>query len=380
LLRHEEIEYAIRQKILTGGYGAGTMLPGRRDLAKAFGTSTITVGRAIDGLVKEGLLRSDDRRGTFVAASANQGVPNLSAPPITISVVTTLFLPSQDRGYGHNPWTRQVVASLEQESADRDHITLFTNTLQPDQSVIPLDDAVARALAAKPDGLILLAFVNEADEIDAAQRKLLASGVPCVVVTSTEVRRPVPHVFPDGFDAGYQAGQHLIRQGCEEVAYIAPHRVWWAQQRLQGIIAAFEQAGFSKEAVRSYPSETSTDWTITSESRELAYEFSLEAMKRLRPNCGFVGASDDAAVGALWAADKLGLQAGRDFLLVGFDDIPEARNLNLTSLRIPWDAVGVEAARLLRQSLARQGECLQVRVRWRLIPRASSRWAAKRQS
>jgi len=77
------------------------------------------------------------------------------------------------------------------------------------------------------------------------------------------------------------------------------------------------------------------------------------------------------------AGESVGLKAGRDYLLVGFDDIPEALSLNLTSLRIPWEAVGVEAARLLRQAMTREGECLQVRVRWRLIPRGSSKWQPK---
>ena len=92
-----------------------------------------------------------------------------------------------------------------------------------------------------------------------------------------------------------------------------------------------------------------------------------------------IGANDEVAEGAMKAGRSLGYEPGRDYPLVGFDDIPEARALDLTSMRIPWDAVGVEAARLLRQALARQGECLQVRVRWKLIPRASSRMRVGRE-
>ena len=66
--RHRAIEADLRRKITTGEMSVGQMLPGRRDLAKQYGVSTLTVERAVDGLVREGMLRSDDRRGTFVAA------------------------------------------------------------------------------------------------------------------------------------------------------------------------------------------------------------------------------------------------------------------------------------------------------------------------
>lgn len=351
------------------------MLPGRRELAKEYGVSTITVGRAIDGLVRDGLLRSDDRRGTFVASAPEApGQRGPAGKTLEIAVVATLFLPQQDKGYGHNPWTRQVVSSLEQELANDEHHTLFVNTVQPDGSGISLDSAVEQALAANPDGIIVVAFSNRVDEIDASQRRLLSAGIPCVMISSTEVNRPIPHVFPDGFDAGYQAGQHLIRHGCREVAYISPFRAWWAEQRGLGLRAAFEQAGFGVDAVQAFPAEATTEWNITTETREPGYEAALSGFQSSRNYRGFVGATDDVASSVLSAGTSLGRVAGRDFLVVGFDDIPEARHLNLTSLRIPWDSIGVEAARLLRQSLRRQGECLQVRVRWRLIPRGSTRW------
>jgi len=44
----------------------GTMIPGRRDLAREFNISVPTVQKAIAEMVAEGTLRVEDRRGTFV--------------------------------------------------------------------------------------------------------------------------------------------------------------------------------------------------------------------------------------------------------------------------------------------------------------------------
>jgi DNA-binding LacI/PurR family transcriptional regulator len=357
------------------------MLPGRRDLARVFNTSTITVGRAIDALVREGLLRSDDRRGTFVSASiSGQELvlgPGTERGKLRIAVVATLFLPSQDKGYGNNTWTRQVVASLEQEFAGAEHQTLFVNTVQPDETLIPINEAVERAISLKADGIIVLGFSSNTEEVDESQRLLLMSGVPCVLISTTDVSRPIPHVFPDGFDAGYQVGQHLIRQGCRLAVYIAPVRAWWVDQRFAGIATAFDHAGLGRDSVKSYPAETRKEWNIMVQTQEIGVEASMQALRELQPRCGFIGANDELAATVMQVGNSMGLAAGKDYLLVGFDDIPESRNIDMTSIRTPWDSVGAEAARLLRQSLARQGECLQVRVRWKIIPRASSRWQSE---
>ena len=243
MLRHQEIEQLIRQRVASGDFRPGAMLPGRRELARNFNTSTLTVGRAIEALEKEGMLRSDDRRGTFVSDVTASSALTAKGQELRIAVVATLFLPAQDTGFGHNVWTRQVVASLEQELAGAEHETLFINTVLPNESFMRLDETVCKAIDAGVDGVIALAFINDEAELQESEKLLAEAGIPCVIVSSMEVNRTVPHVFPDGYDAGFQVGQHLIRHGCRRAAFIAPHRAWWMQHRHTGVAAAFDRAG-----------------------------------------------------------------------------------------------------------------------------------------
>lgn len=54
------------------------MLPSRRELAREYRVSSVTIGRAIDSLISDDLLRADSRRGTFV--SSHPQVLSSSAP------------------------------------------------------------------------------------------------------------------------------------------------------------------------------------------------------------------------------------------------------------------------------------------------------------
>ena len=59
----------IRDNILSGGWRAGSQLPGELDLARRLGVSVITVRQALADLTREGLVRRERARGTFVTWS-----------------------------------------------------------------------------------------------------------------------------------------------------------------------------------------------------------------------------------------------------------------------------------------------------------------------
>jgi len=79
---------------------------------------------------------------------------------------------------------------------------------------------------------------------------------------------------------------------------------------------------------------------------------------------GIFAASDELAMGVLSAAVLEGLRPGVDFQLVGVDGQERARNATgfpLTSIQMPADAMGRQAARLLRQRLL-EGETQAMQV------------------
>lgn len=158
----------------------GTAVSSERQLAEESGVSRMTARRAIDDLVREGMLVREVGRGTFVAR-----------PAVTVPLQLTSF--SDDmRARGHVPSSR--VLQQERILADVRLAEIFG-----------VD-------AGEP--MILLTRLRFADEIPLAIERthLRASRVPQVLEHdfSTE---SLYQVLSDDFGIRFEAGEQVIRAG-----------------------------------------------------------------------------------------------------------------------------------------------------------------------
>ena len=105
---YQQLQRTLRQAIETRVLGPDDALPPERDLATDFNVSRITVRKAIDGLVSEGLLVRRQGSGTFVRARVEKNFSKL-----------TSF--SEDmRARGRNPhsvWLRKSAGTVTPEEA-----------------------------------------------------------------------------------------------------------------------------------------------------------------------------------------------------------------------------------------------------------------------
>jgi len=76
---YQQLQRALRQAIETRVLGPEDALPAERDLAKEFKVSRITVRKAIDRLVGEGLLVRRQGSGTFVCARVEKNFSKLTS-------------------------------------------------------------------------------------------------------------------------------------------------------------------------------------------------------------------------------------------------------------------------------------------------------------
>lgn len=115
---------------------------------------------------------------------------------------------------------------------------------------------------------------------------------------------------------GRIATQHLIDQGYQKIGLITGPLDWRESRlRRRGWERALDEAGLpvDEEIV------VEGDWTADSGSDGMRYLFSKQA----KPDAIFVS-NDQMALGALWAADQLGLRVPDDIAIVGYDNIPES--------------------------------------------------------
>jgi GntR family transcriptional regulator len=76
---YQQLQRALREAIQANQLAPNDALPAERDLADAFSVSRITIRKALDGLVGEGLLTRRQGAGTYVASRVEKSFSKLSS-------------------------------------------------------------------------------------------------------------------------------------------------------------------------------------------------------------------------------------------------------------------------------------------------------------
>jgi len=191
--------------------------------------------------------------------------------------------------------------------------------------------------------------------------------IPVVAIDPHTGRADLPTVESDSFGGAMQATRYLIELGHRRIGFLAGRPdLRSATLREAGYRQALADAGiqFNPALVRVglYKRETAK-----------APAASLLSMTD-RPTAVFA-ANDLSAIAIIQVAAELGLEVPGDLSVIGFDDIPEASQMNpaLTTIRQPMKKLGATAAGMLVSLL--NGETLpqnHIRLPTGLVRRATT--------
>lgn len=79
MYKYEDISARIKKSILDGSYKAGDMLPDQNKLAEDFDTTRITIRKALQTLIIEGIVYSKRGAGTFVRKDFESNITNIES-------------------------------------------------------------------------------------------------------------------------------------------------------------------------------------------------------------------------------------------------------------------------------------------------------------
>ena len=191
--------------------------------------------------------------------------------------------------------------------------------------------------------------------------------IPMVVMDWGEARADfTDSVIDNAFEGGYMAGRYLIERGHREIGVIpGPLERNTGAGRLAGFMKAME------EALITVPE----NWIVQGDFEP---ESGYRAMQQIvsqqhRPTAVFCG-GDIMAMGALCAADELGLRVPQDISVIGYDNVRNARFFTpaLTTIHQPKDSLGETAFNMLLDRIVNKREESQsIEVHPRLIERRS---------
>ena len=105
----DDIYLLILERLGAGAFPLGSRLPSCRDLATAFGSNPSTVSRALRRLSAAGLVRTEERRGTFVTATQPARVDSESQ---IVEDLTRVVSRAAAAGYGRSVIGRMFEKAL----------------------------------------------------------------------------------------------------------------------------------------------------------------------------------------------------------------------------------------------------------------------------
>ena len=259
------------------------------------------------------------------------------------------------------PYFNEVLKGVKDEikKMDLDIIMYNTGSKQPEEAVQNFFD---RGTA---DAVILLSI----DVSDTVHELIQATQTPAVLVNASH---PSYNYFMlNDYQGGYLAGEHLVKQGFQELGMITS--VIESRASLQRI------KGF-KDALKNYKMKIDDSLFMSGDSTKhggFTEESGFEAIYKFEKQGRFPDAifcsNDTQAVGAIYALSKLGMKVPDDVAIMGYDNIKLSKYLELTTIDQKMYTIGVQATKRLAEIIEKPNdELYQTTINPVLVQRGST--------
>jgi LacI family transcriptional regulator len=230
------------------------------------------------------------------------------------------------------PYFAEVVLGYEEVAAEvgRSVLILTTHGRRAAREMV-LD------LAARVDGIVVLGRTVDDDVI----ADLVGKSLP-VVVMARDAVDGVDSVNAENANSAAALGDHLARHGYRDIAFLGDAEGSTdTMQRWTGLQRSLLARGIKPAS----PVRCSYD-------EQGGREAATATLTRQPPEA-LVCANDEIALGAITAAEDLGLRVPDDLAVTGWDDVMAARHSRpgLTTVQQPMRQLGAWAARRLHERL-----------------------------
>lgn len=349
------------RRILSSVYEVGDRVPTEVELARTFGCSRTTVGKALARLEHDGLVERRTRAGTRVIR--NRPLHEEIKPQL--DAVAFIYPSEQHEG------TRRIMQGFQEAAreAKRRTVTLTTGTNFRKEAEI-----IGRLGEFDVKGAVVYPVLPEPKDRLYFEQMLLSCRFPVVLTDVTLPGLECPAVVVDNFHAGYTMTRCLLDQGLRRIGFLTNHAwVPFAQNCYRGYCWAMEEVGVEKQP----------DWTLLEPSLHVDFEHPVEGSralaKRFLENAhgleGVVCGDDFHALACLALARELGIQVPGQLKVVGISDhtLSAQSTPSLTTYHVPYTEMGHQAFQMLTCLL--RGEKLpkmETVVRGHLVVRQSS--------
>lgn len=293
-------------------------LPGERTLAKELGFSYMTIRKAIDNLVSDGVLYKIPTKGTFVADRKK----NRQATH-TIG----FFLDSSITGGLSSPYYSMIFNSVEQHAAKHGYlVTYFSDA----------DDEKLQKNLSKLDGVIATCFPR-IEHIIQKIRNL----VPVVAIDNSSSDKTIPSIIIDNFNAVRDSVDYLANLGHRKIAFMTGLE--------DSDVGRDRRAGYEAGLIKNNI-EIDKDLEFRGNFTFKAGLYGTEHFLSLdQPPTAILCANDSMALGSIRKLIGEGIKVPEQISVMGFDDIEVAAQIvpALTTVKAPVEEIAESAVCML---------------------------------
>ena len=294
-----------------------------RDVAKLAGISVASVSRVLNGQSK---VTPETREKVMSAVRALGYTPNLAARSLSTSRTQAIGVVLPDM---HGEFFSELLRGMDQAARASGYLLLLSNI----HADVVIAGQLLAALRGRVDGLVIMApQLAETDRESALPRNL-----PIVLINSPSSQgRPTLRIDNAGGVAAMVA--HLLNTGRRAIVHLAG---------VAENIDAIER----RQAYLDAMARLGPDLPV----RVLQGNFdeaSGEALTRTLLDEGLnvdaiLAANDMMALGALQTLRSAGVAVPQQVAVAGFDDIPLARYLDLTTISVDIAGLGARAVEMV---------------------------------
>lgn len=252
------------------------------------------------------------------------------------------FILRDDHFSRSEPFYTRVFLGTEFQARDDEYYILLTTVSSNFQKGDPLPRFV---LERNVEGIIL------AGKVPLPLIEGLAThDIPLVFVDYYPPTGEYPAVMIDNISGGVQATSHLLELGHRRIAFVAgdiDHPS--ITERFQGYKIALEKAGISIDT-----SITITDAPLP--DRKGGYEAAKKLFRKKTDVTAIFTCNDAMAIGVMQYLKEQKIKVPTQISLIGFDDLEANLMMDppLSTLRVPKEDMGIQAMRLMVESLQNQ--------------------------
>lgn len=303
------------------------------DIARMAGVSSSTVSRALSGstLIPESTRDRIMELASSLNYQVNVGAANLRKK--SVKAVGVVVLGDSMQAIS-DPFILSLFGSVA-DALDEQGTSVLLTRLNDDRK-LQMQTLVS---SGQVSGLVVIGQLTWHEHLN----RLVHSGLPFSVWGAALPNAAYPVVGGDNEQGGYLATSHLLKRGCQRIAFLGDISHPEAGLRYEGYLRAHREAGVAPD-VRLCRSvllgepmvqEVLQDWLFNSIEFDAVFAI-----------------SDVAAIASIRALNARGIGVPEKVKVVGYDDIDMAQHVfpSLTSIRQPTQMAGRELVALLTEA------------------------------